>query len=135
VGPGRGHTGDNRRRLGPLSTCNVRPLDRLEDYSRKLEDHDFSIDVDLGERSELNVINVALNKMVESMRRLGQRRCTRSATRFAGSSNLMASVAKETSDAVQGTAATVSGLARGAEDQVNSMMVASTTINENGGPR
>jgi methyl-accepting chemotaxis protein len=107
----------------------VRPLDRLEDYSRKLEDHDFSIDVDLGERSELNVINVALNKMVESMRRLVSEMHS-VGDEVAGSSNLMASVAKETSDAVQGTAATVSGLARGAEDQVNSMMVASTTINE-----
>ena len=107
----------------------VRPLERLEAFSRKLENRDFSADVDLGERSELLTINTALNEMLSSMRKLVTEMHS-VGDEVAGSSNLMATVAKETSDAVQGTATTVSGLARGAEDQVNSMMIASSTINE-----
>lgn len=107
----------------------VKPLEKLEGLSLHLVEHDFSRDVSLGKRSELLPIQSALNNMLASMRHLIDQMHS-VADEVAGSSNLMASVAKETSDAVQSTAATVSGLARGAEDQVNSMMVASTTISQ-----
>ncbi|MHB8894475.1 MAG: methyl-accepting chemotaxis protein [Candidatus Geothermincolia bacterium] len=107
----------------------VRPLEKLELFSRDLVRHDFSHDVEIGKRSELRPISMALNQMMESMRRLANEMHGVS-DEVAGSSNLMASVAKETSDAVQSTASTVAGLARGAEDQVNSMMLASSTISQ-----
>jgi methyl-accepting chemotaxis protein len=107
----------------------VRPLEKLELFSRELVKHDFTTDVEIGKRSELKPISIALNQMLDSLRRLVNEMHTVS-DEVAGSSNLMASVAKETSDAVQATASTVSGLARGAEDQVNSMMIASTTISQ-----
>lgn len=107
----------------------VRPLEKLELFSRGLVRHDFSKDVEIGERSELRPISAALNQMLGSMRRLADEMHS-VADEVAGSSNLMASVAKETSDAVQTTASTVSGLAHGAEDQVNSMMLASSTISQ-----
>ena len=107
----------------------VRPLEKLELFSRSLVKHDFSEDVEMGKRSELRPISNALNQMLASMRGLVNEMHGVS-DEVAGSSNLMASVAKETSDAVQSTASTVSGLARGAEDQVNSMMQASATISQ-----
>ncbi|MBU1670482.1 MAG: methyl-accepting chemotaxis protein [Actinobacteria bacterium] len=107
----------------------VRPLERLELFSRKMVVHDFSEDVEIGERSELLPISQALNKMLSSMRTLVDEMHAVS-QEVAGSSGLMASVAKETSDAVQSTASTVSNLAHGAEDQVNSMMIASSTISQ-----
>jgi len=107
----------------------VRPLEKLEIFSRKLVKHDFSEHVEMGERSELSPISTAVNQMLDSMRVLVDEMHTVSDD-VAGSSNLMASVARETSDGVQATAATISGLARGAEDQVNSMMIASSTISQ-----
>jgi len=107
----------------------VSPLEKLELFSRKLVKHDFSEDVEMGKRSELKPISTALNQMLQSMRVLVDEMHAVS-DEVAGSSNLMASVAKETSDGVQATASTISGLARGAEDQVNSMMVASGTISQ-----
>ncbi|MBU4194756.1 MAG: methyl-accepting chemotaxis protein [Actinobacteria bacterium] len=109
-------------------TMYVKPLERLEVFSRRLIKHDFSEDVEISERSELKPMSVALNEMLESLRRLVDEMHEVS-EEVAGSSNLMASVAKETSDAVQITASAVTGLARGAEDQVNSIMMASSTIN------
>ena len=107
----------------------VRPLEKLEKLSRRMGENDFSEDLDMGERSELQPISDAINDMLVSFRGLvGEMRTVSEAV--AGSSNLMAAVARETSDAVQATASTVSGLAIGAEEQVNSMMVAATTINE-----
>jgi|BarGraNGADG00312_1021997.scaffolds.fasta_scaffold09066_3 methyl-accepting chemotaxis protein len=107
----------------------VSPLEKLELFSRKLVKHDFSEDVEMGKRSELKPISTAVNQMLQSMRVLVDEMHAVS-DEVAGSSNLMASVAKETSDGVQATASTISGLARGAEDQVNSMMIASGTISQ-----
>jgi methyl-accepting chemotaxis protein len=107
----------------------VRPLEKLSLFSKNLVRHDFSEDVEMGKRSELKPISDALNQMLDSLRKLVDEMHSVS-DEVAGSSNLMASVAKETSDAVQSTASTVSGLARGAEDQVNSMMLASSTISQ-----
>lgn len=107
----------------------VKPLEKLSLFSKKLVRHDFSEDVEMGKRSELKPISVALNQMLDSLRKLVDEMHSVS-DEVAGSSNLMASVAKDTSDAVQSTASTVSGLARGAEDQVNSMMLASSTISQ-----
>jgi methyl-accepting chemotaxis protein len=107
----------------------VRPLEKLELYSRRLMVRDFSEDVDLGGRTELEPITIALNTMVGSMRGLVDQMHGVS-DNLADSSNLMASVAKETSDAVSATASTVSQLARGAEEQASSMMVASSTISQ-----
>jgi methyl-accepting chemotaxis protein len=107
----------------------VKPLEKLEIFSRGLVQHDFSEDVEMGKRSELRPISNALNQMLASLRTLVDEMHGVS-DEVAGSSNLMASVARETSDAVQATASTVSGLARGAEDQVNSMMLASSTISQ-----
>lgn len=110
-------------------TMYVRPLERLEEFSRRLVKHDFSEDAEIGERSELAPISEALNEMLESLRGLVKEMHDVS-EEVAGSSTMMASVAKETSDAVQTTASAVNGLARGAEDQVNSIMIASSTINQ-----
>lgn len=107
----------------------VKPLEKLSLFSKKLVRHDFSEDVEMGKRSELKPISVALNQMLDSLRKLVDEMHSVS-DEVAGSSNRMASVAKDTSDAVQSTASTVSGLARGAEDQVNSMMLASSTISQ-----
>ena len=107
----------------------VHPLEKLEKSSARLVTHDFSQDVDLGERSELEPIRVALNRMLDSMRRLVDEMKAVS-EEAAASSGLMASIARETSEAVQTTAITITGLALGAEEQVNSMMVASSTINQ-----
>ena len=107
----------------------VGPLERLEKYSSRLMVRDFSQDIEIGKRGELQPISNALNEMVASMRKLVDEMHDTS-DNVAESSSLMASVARETSDAVQSTAATVSQLARGAEDQANSMMLASSTISQ-----
>lgn len=107
----------------------IRPLEKLEKLSWRMVDNDFSEDLDMGERSELMPISDAINEMLSSFRALVAEMMTVSED-VAGSSNLMASVAKETSEAVQATASTVSGLAIGADEQVNSMMVAASTINQ-----
>lgn len=107
----------------------VKPLERLEQYSKLLMVRDFSADVEMGERSELQPITMALNDMVRSMRRLIDE-MQRVSENVADSSSLMAGVAKETKDGVQATASTVSQLARGAEEQANSMMLASSTISQ-----
>lgn len=107
----------------------VQPLERLARFSKRLTDRDFSKDVEIGKRHELIPISDAINEMLQSVRKLVDEMHGTSED-VAGSSNLMASVAKETSDAVQATAATVSALARGAEDQVNSMMIASSTVSQ-----
>jgi methyl-accepting chemotaxis protein len=105
----------------------VRPLERLLSLSRRLVGHDFSADVEIGRRTELMPISEALNNMVRSMRRLVDEMHDVSED-LASSSNLFASVANETTEAVQATSTSVTGLAQGAEDQVNSIMVASSTI-------
>jgi len=107
----------------------VSPLEKLEIFSRKLVTRDFSEDVEMGKRSELKPISTAVNQMLDSLRLMVDEMHGVS-DEVAGSSNLMASVARETSDGVQATATTISGLARGAEDQVNSMMIASSTISQ-----
>lgn len=107
----------------------VKPLERLEEFSYGLVEYDFSQDIEMGKRSELAPISEALNQMLASIRRLVDEMHEVS-EEVAGSSNLMASVSKETSDAVQTTSSAVTGLARGAEDQVNSIMVASSTISQ-----
>lgn len=107
----------------------VRPLEKLEKLSVRMMEHDFSGEFEIGERPELLPISDALNGMLSSIRTLVNEMRTVS-EEVAGSSNLMASVAKETSDAVQATASTVSSLAIGAEEQVNSMMVAASTTNQ-----
>jgi len=107
----------------------VRPLEKLELFSKGLMRHDFSQDLELGKRTELYTISTAINQMLRSLRGLMDEMRVVSDD-VAGSSNLMATVARETSDAVQSTASTVSGLARGAEDQVSSMMLVSSTINQ-----
>jgi len=83
--------------------------------------------VEIGRRTELMPISEALNNMVRSMRRLVDEMHDVSED-LASSSNLFASVANETTEAVQATSTSVTGLAQGAEDQVNSIMVASSTI-------
>jgi methyl-accepting chemotaxis protein len=110
----------------------IRPLEKLDSFSRTIAAHDFSADAEIGERSEITPISTALNRMLESMRRLVDEMRAVS-EEVAGSSNLMASVARETSEAVQATATTMTSLALGAEEQVDSMMVASTTINQMAG--
>ena len=107
----------------------VGPMEKLEGYSRRLMVRDFSEDVDLGLRTEIQPISAALNEMVGSMRLLVEEMHD-TADNVAESSSLVASVASETSDAVQGTAATISQLAHGAEDQANSMLLASSTISQ-----
>ena len=106
----------------------VRPLEKLEVFSRRLMKRDFSADAAISARSELKPISLALNEMLGSLRGLTDE-MHGIVDDVAGSSNLMASVSKETSDAFQATATTISALAKGAEDQVQSMMLASSTIN------
>jgi methyl-accepting chemotaxis protein len=107
----------------------VKPLEKLEEFSKRLVDRDFSAEVAISARSELRPISQALNEMLGSLRGLTDE-MHGVADNVAGSSNLMASVSKETSDAFQATATTISALAKGAEDQVQSMMLASSTINK-----
>lgn len=107
----------------------VRPLEKLEEFSRRLVDLDFSIEVAISARSELRPISLALNEMLASLRGMADE-MHGFADNVAGSSNLMVSVSKETSDVFQATATTISSLAKGAEDQVQSMLLASSTINK-----
>jgi len=107
----------------------VRPLERVKEVAGKLEERDFSVELEIGKRKELIPIQDALNRMIGSVRSLIDSMHD-VADEIANSSSLMATVSKETSDAVQSTASTVAGLARGAEDQVNSLVVASNTINQ-----
>ena len=110
-------------------TIYVAPIEKLEKYSRRLMVRDFSEEVEIGDRTELQPIGTALNTMVSSLRTMVDEMHSVSEN-LAESSGLMASVAKETTDAVQGTASTISQLARGSEDQANSMMLASSTISQ-----
>ncbi len=112
-----------------VMTMYVRPLEKIEEFSRRLVEHDFSTEVTISARSELRPISLALNEMLGSLRGLADE-MHGVADDVASSSNLMASVSKETSDSFQATATTISALAKGAEDQVQSMMLASSTINE-----
>ena len=107
----------------------VRPLEKLEEFSKRLVGRDFSADAAISARSELRPISLALNEMLASLRGLADE-MHGIADNVAGSSNLTASVSKETSDAFQATATTIAALAKGAEDQVQSMMLASSTINK-----
>jgi methyl-accepting chemotaxis protein len=107
----------------------VKPLEKLGTYSERLMVRDFSVDVEMGGRSELLPITNALNEMVSSMRKLVDEMHGVSEN-VADSSSLMASVAKETTDGVQATASTVAQLARGSEEQANSMMLATSTISQ-----
>lgn len=107
----------------------VEPLERLRDASEKLAKHDISEDVELSERKELLPISEALNTMLRSLRTLVEE-MHEVAEEVANSSNLVASVARETSEGGQATAATVSELARGAEDQVSSITDASATLSQ-----
>jgi len=110
-------------------TMYVRPLEKIEEFSRRLVERDFSTEVAISAKSELRPIGLALNEMLGSLRGLTDK-MHGVADDVASSSNLMASVSKETSDSFQTTATTISALAKGAEDQVQSMMLASSTINE-----
>jgi methyl-accepting chemotaxis protein len=107
----------------------VRPLEKLGEFSRRLVNRDFSTEVRISARSELKTISLALNEMLGSLRGLADE-MHGVADNVASSSNLMASVSRETSDAFQATATTISALAKGAEDQVQSMTLASSTINK-----
>ena len=107
----------------------VRPLEKLELFSQRLMVRDFRHEINLGKRNELQPISVALNTMLRSVREVVDQMHGVS-DNLADSSGLMASVAKETSDAVSATSSTIAQLARGAEDQASSMMVASSTINQ-----
>ena len=107
----------------------VRPLQKLEQFSRRLADRDFSAEVAISERSELRPISVALNEMLGSLRGMTDEMLG-VADNVADSSSLMASVSKDTSDTFQATSFAISSLAKGAEDQVQSMVQASSTISK-----
>ncbi|MCJ7744916.1 MAG: methyl-accepting chemotaxis protein, partial [Actinobacteria bacterium] len=83
----------------------VRPLEKLEEFSRRLVDLDFSIEVAISARSELMPISLAFNEMLASLRGMADE-MHGVADNVAGSSNLMAAVSKETSDVFQATATT-----------------------------
>lgn len=114
---------------GAAAAMYVRPLEKLEEFSKRLVGRDFSADAAISTRSELRPISLALNEMLASLRGLADE-MHGIADNVAGSSNLTASVSKETSDAFQATATTIAALAKGAEEQVESMMLASSTINK-----
>ena len=107
----------------------VLPLEKLERFAQQLKMRDFRHEINLGKRNELQSISAALNMMLRSVRDILNQMHGVS-DNLADSSGLMASVAKETSDAVSATSSTISQLAQGAEDQASSMMVASSTINQ-----
>ncbi|MBN1288555.1 MAG: methyl-accepting chemotaxis protein [Actinobacteria bacterium] len=107
----------------------VKPLSKLEGFTRRLVDYDFSNDLDFKAGADWKPVISSMNKMLSGMRKLSEEMLSVSED-LASSSNLLASVAKENSDAVQASAATVTSLARGAEDQVSSMTMASSTVNE-----
>ena len=107
----------------------VLPLEKLERFAQHLKVRDFRHEINLGKRNELQSISAALNMMLRSVRDILNQMHGVS-DNLADSSGLMASVAKETSDAVSATSSTISQLARGAEDQASSMMVASSTISQ-----
>jgi methyl-accepting chemotaxis protein len=108
----------------------VRPLEMLEEFARRLMSRDFAAEVDISAAgSELGPISIALTEMLGSLRGLADE-MQGVAEDVAGSSNLMASLSRETSDAFQDTSTTISALAQGADEQVQSMMLASSTINK-----
>lgn len=107
----------------------IRPLIRLDGFARRLADYDFSKDMDVRVGPDWKPVIESLNRMLGAIRKLSEEMLSVSED-LAGSSNLLASVAKENSDAVQASASTVTSLARGAEDQVSSMTMASSTVNE-----
>jgi len=107
----------------------VLPLEKLERFAQQLKMRDFRHEINLGKRNELQSISAALNTMLRSVRDILNQMHGVS-DNLADSSGLMASVAKETSDAVSATSSTISQLARGTEDQASSMMVASSTISQ-----
>jgi methyl-accepting chemotaxis protein len=115
--------------IGAALTRYVMPIEKLEKFSKYLMVRDFSHEVDLGKRSELQSISHAINTMLRSVRDVVDQMHEVS-DNLADSSGLMATVAKETSDAVSATSSTIAQLARGAEDQASSMMVASSTISQ-----
>jgi methyl-accepting chemotaxis protein len=115
--------------LGAALARFVLPLEKLGKFSKYLMVRDFSHEVDLGKRSELRTISHAINTMLRSVRDVVDQMHDVS-DNLADSSGLMATVAKETSDAVSATSSTIAQLARGAEDQASSMMVASSTISQ-----
>src|SRR5450759_1806414 len=107
----------------------VLPLEKLERFAQHLKVRDFRHEINIGKRNELQSISAALNTMLRSVRDIVNQMHGVS-DNLADSSGLMASVAKETSDAVSASSSTISQLARGAEDQASSMMVASSTISQ-----
>ena len=113
-----------------LSRVYIRPLLGMDETLKKMNNKDFTAQVEAPFKEGMfKDLFEGLNQLSESMRRmLGEQAET--ADQLTSASDMMSSVSRETTETAQDTANTVSQLARGAEEQVHSIILAQGTVNE-----
>jgi methyl-accepting chemotaxis protein len=110
-----------REYLGPLKDMTV--------ILKRMAAKDFTGRADFKREGLIKEFAEAINDMAESMRGILRDQAD-TANQLTTASDMMSSVSKETTETAQETANTVAQLARGAEEQVNSIMQAQQTVSD-----
>ena len=102
------------------------PLENLLDHLQKMREKDFTTKVEAMQQGMIGEFAKALNGLSGTLREVINEQA-QMANQLTTASDMMSSVSKETTETAQETANTVAQLARGAEEQVNTIMTAQST--------
>jgi methyl-accepting chemotaxis protein len=107
----------------------LRTLSRIHRVSDSIRNKDFTVTLDTAEVKVMREVAGAVNSLCEFMREVVEN-LSRTAGQLAAASEMMSGVSRETTESAQETANTIAQLARGAEDQVQTIMQAQSAVGE-----
>lgn len=104
-------------------------LSRIHQVSDSIQNKDFTTTMDVSDIRVMRDVAGAVNSLSSFMRDVVEN-LMQTAGQLATASDMMSGVSRETTEAAQETANTISQLARGAEDQVQTIMLAQRTVGD-----
>ncbi len=107
----------------------LQTLARIHQASDSIQNKDFTATVDMSEIKVMRDVAGAVNSLSVFMRDVVEN-LLQTANQLATASDMMSGVSRETTEAAQETANTISHLARGAEDQVQTIMQAQQSMGD-----
>jgi methyl-accepting chemotaxis protein len=107
----------------------MQTLARIHQASDSIQNKDFTATVNLSEVKVMRSVAGAVNSLSGFMREVVEN-LMQTAGQLATASDMMSGVSRETTEAAQETANTISQLARGAEDQVQTIMLAQRAVGD-----
>jgi methyl-accepting chemotaxis protein len=107
----------------------MQTLSRIHQVSDSIQNKDFTATMDISDIRVMRDVAGAVNSLSAFMRDVVEG-LLQTANQLATASDMMSGVSRETTEAAQETANTISHLARGAEDQVQTIMQAQRAVGD-----